>query len=36
MEAVVYTGTCELVNTYEILEHIMGDGWTTSTLANNN
>ncbi len=24
MEAVVYTGTCELVNTYEILEHVMG------------
>jgi SAM-dependent methyltransferase len=24
MEAVVYAGTCELVNTYEILEHIMG------------
>ena len=24
MEAVVYTPTCELVNTYEILEHIMG------------
>ena len=24
MEAAVYTGTCELVNTYEILEHVMG------------
>ena len=24
MEAVVHTGTCELVNTYEILEHVMG------------
>jgi len=24
MEAIVYTGTCELVNTYEILEHVMG------------
>lgn len=24
MEAVTYTGTCELVNTYEILEHVMG------------
>ena len=24
MEAITYTGTCELVNTYEILEHVMG------------
>jgi SAM-dependent methyltransferase len=24
MEAIAYTGTCELVNTYEILEHVMG------------